>query len=117
MHPDMVQEEGDGVCEEGELRLFFLGRRANSVAKHERADQLVALPPLRLHRFTWCDPRRFALALLSFPPFQEVVAGPLVPHIAGARMAERNKAPLAVIIADLLDDPNGFLYRHIRLLG
>lgn len=117
VHPHVVQEKSHGIREEGELRFSLLGRLARPGAEHERADQLVALPPLRLHRFARGDPRRFASALPSFPPFHEIVAGPLVPHVARPRMAQRNEPPLSVLIANLLDDPNGFLYRHIRLLG
>ena len=32
-------------------------------------------------------------------------------------MAQRDKAPRSVLIANLLDGSNGFLYRHIRLPG
>lgn len=89
----------------------------SSGAEHECVDQLISLPPPRFSRLAQGDHRRFAIALFSLSRFNEVVAGPLVPHRTNARVAQQDKASMSALIAELLDDLNGFLYRHIRLLA
>ena len=78
------------------LHFFPFWRFTSPVAERECTDQLVAIPPLRLHGLTRGNPGRFASALLSFPPFHESATGPLVSHIPRARLVQRNKSPLSV---------------------
>lgn len=115
----LATEDALQVVERGCIALYgtrFV-RRVHTHVIQEECNSAHKECELRLRGLAWCDPGRFASPLFSFPSFHEVAAWPLVPHITRTCMSQRNEVPLAVLIANLLDDLNRFRHRHIRPIG
>jgi len=87
-------------------RALFLG--------DELADKLVPFAALRVG---WGAPGELAASPLPLPPFEKVVAGAFIPHVAGADAQEGDKFPDAAPLLDLLDDADFSAGLHGAVTG
>src|SRR5206468_971295 len=115
MHADMFQEHGDRFRDRG-CALFLRGLCNPFATGDKLPDEFVCLAALRFQCLTWRLPRHLPVPFSPFPPFDEEVAGALVPHVTAVEAMERDEAPEACSLANLLDDPNAFLECHCERL-
>src|SRR5947208_2401822 len=107
MHANVAQEHRDGVRDEGSA-LLNRGLENFLAAGDELPHQLVCFAALGFESIAWCLPGHLTAALTPLPPFDEIVAGALLPNVLAAYAGHRYKTPEVRGLANFLDDSNSF---------